>query len=409
MSAAILNCVLTGCMLAIPWLGADAGADDQLDASAQSAGPILLGMSTALTGPASDLGKHVRQGVEVCLAEVNEGGGIRGRPVRLIVYDDGYEPTRTVPNVRRLLEVDRVLAMIGNVGTPTAVATAPLASNYRTLFFAPYTGAAVVRREPPERYVINYRASYAEETAAIIAYLVERRGIRPDQIALFTQADAYGDAGYAGSVQALRRYGLARDARVPHGRYRRNTLDVEGALAELLDVTEEPKAVVMVGAYAPSAKLVRLAHSVGFDPIFCSVSFVGAESLVDALGDEGAEVIVAQVVPHHAGESAAARQYRSALACYGGGASPSFAGFEGYIAGQILAEGLRRVDGPLTRDAVVDSLESMGEYDIGLGFPISLSGADHQASHRVWLTVLRNGEILSLETDTAGGAGGQSR
>ena len=121
---------------------------------------VVLGMSTVLSGPAADLGKDMRQGVEAGLARANRAGGVNGHPLRLVSLDDGYEPARTAPNLRQLVEKEKVLAVIGNVGTPTAIAALPIAIEQKTLFFAPFTGAGLLRKTPPDRYVFNYRASY---------------------------------------------------------------------------------------------------------------------------------------------------------------------------------------------------------------------------------------------------------
>ena len=195
---------------------------------------ILLGMSTAMTGPAADLEKNMSVGVLTALERENRSGGIKGRALRLLVLDDGYEPHRTAPNMRKLIEEKQVLAVIGNVGTPTAIAAIPIANEHRTLFFAPFTGAGMLRKAPPDRYVINYRASYAEETAAMIDALIHHGKLSPEDIAFFTQRDGYGDAGFAGGKAALKRHGLKDETKIVHVRYERNTLAVEGGIATLL-------------------------------------------------------------------------------------------------------------------------------------------------------------------------------
>ncbi len=366
------------------------------EASADEDVPLRIGMSTALSGPAKALGEGVKLGVEIAIADANEAGGIRGRPLELIALDDGYEPSRTVPNMRRLTEDEGVLAVIGNVGTPTAIAAIPVAIEQKTLFFGAFTGAGVLRRTPPDRYVINYRASYAEETAAIIDALVETIGIATDEIAFFTQEDGYGDAGFAGGIAALRRQGLPRDASVLHTRYTRNTTNVESALAQVLDAPKEPKAIVMVGAYAPCAEFIRLARDLGLDPLFLNVSFVGSNALARRLGTQGERVIITQVVPPLDSTLPIAEDYRSSLAKRAPGTPPSFVSLEGFIAGRLFLEGLRRVEGAITREGIIDGLESIRDLDIGLGFPVSLNPNRHQASHRVWPTVLRGSAVLPL-------------
>ena len=219
---------------------------------------IRLGMSTALSGAAANLGTDMRQGVLAGLDRANRAGGIHGRRLRLIALDDGYEPARTAPNMRQLLEKENVLAVIGNVGTPTAIAALPIASEDKTLFYAAFTGAGVLRKTPPDRYVINFRASYAEETGAMIDALIDGAGLKIEDIAFFTQRDGYGDAGFAGGIAALKRHGLKDGNAVLHVRYERGTLGVENAVADLLYADHEPRAVVMIGTYAPCAKFIKV-------------------------------------------------------------------------------------------------------------------------------------------------------
>jgi ABC-type branched-subunit amino acid transport system substrate-binding protein len=358
---------------------------------------IVLGMSTALTGPAAELGQNVRAGVLAAVEEANRAGGIRGRKLRLIALDDGYEPVRTGPNMRKLIDEHKVLAIIGNVGTPTAVAAIPIANESKTPFFGAFTGAGVLRKSPPDRYVVNYRASYAEETAAMVDALVERAGLEPEEIAFFTQRDAYGDAGFTGGITALKKHGLEGEQQVAHGRYERNTLAVEGGLAEILQADPPPRAVIMVGAYAPCAQFIRLAKDCGLSVRFLNVSFVGTAPLARSLGEAGDGVIITQVVPHLEADLPIVREYREALRSRDASVRPTFGSLEGYIAARILIRALKTADTTLTRDAVVDALERLGEFDLGIGIPLQLSRAEHQASHAVWPTVLRGGKITSLE------------
>ncbi len=361
------------------------------------AADIVLGMSTALSGPTAELGTAMRDGVLLGFERANRAGGVKGRRVRLIVRDDGYEPARTAPNMRQLIEEEKVLAVIGNVGTPTAIASLPLVRERQVLFFAPFTGAGVLRQEPPERYVINYRASYAEEIGAMVDALVGHAGLVPAEIAFFTQRDGYGDAGYVGGFAALKRHGLGNEREVIHVRYPRNTLAVENALADILLAEKTPRAIIMVGAYAPCAKFIRLAREAGLESLFLSVSFVGADSLAAALGSEYDRVIVTQVVPHPDAEQLPiVRDYREDLAASGRRGHPNFVGLEGYIAARMFVLGLSAVAGAPTRETLVDAFEGLGTFDLGLGQPLRITSDQHQASHTVWPTLIRGGRPVSF-------------
>jgi Periplasmic binding protein len=165
---------------------------------------IRFGISAPFSGAAKELGHHMKLGVNAAFHVANANGGVHGRQLRLVAVDDGYEPARTAETMKQLYERDRVFGIVGNVGTPTAVVALPYALERRMLFYGAFTGAGLLRRDPPDRYVFNYRASYAEETDAVVRYLVKVRRLKPEQIAVFAQQDSYGDSGFAGVAKAIR-------------------------------------------------------------------------------------------------------------------------------------------------------------------------------------------------------------
>ncbi len=370
------------------------GGADNTPSTPKQKEVLVFGMSTALTGPASFLGLNMKAGIEAAIHEKVQKGGIGGQKPILICLDDGYEPARTAPNMRRLIHENQVLAVIGNVGTPTAVAAIPIANTSKVAFFGAFTGAGILRKTPPDRYVINYRASYAEEISAMIEALVAFAGLKPAEIAFFTQRDAYGDAGFAGGISALKKRGLKDENLIVHSRYERNTLAVENGLADIILSDPPPKAIIMVGAYAPCAAFIRLAKQSGLKALFLNVSFVGVEPLAQALEKEGDGVIITQVVPHFDADLPIVEQYRNALSAYQGELQKSFSSLEGYIAAQILFKALDTIQGAISREAVVDALEGLGDFTIDMGEQLHLSPQAHQACHRVWPTVLFNGRVV---------------
>jgi ABC-type branched-subunit amino acid transport system substrate-binding protein len=194
---------------------------------------IRLGISAPFTGPAKELGQNLKMGIEAAFNAANVKGGVYGRQLRLIAVDDGYEPARTAIMMKQLYEKDQVFGLVGNVGTPTAVVALPYALDRKMLFFGAFTGAGLLRNDPPDRYVFNYRASYAEETAAVVNYLIKVRQLLPEQIAVFAQQDAYGDAGFAGVEKAIRSLRGGNETPILRLNYQRNTADVDDAVAQL--------------------------------------------------------------------------------------------------------------------------------------------------------------------------------
>jgi ABC-type branched-subunit amino acid transport system substrate-binding protein len=209
---------------------------------------ITVGMSAPFSGPAKELGRAMKTGIDIAFAQANEAGGVNGRKLKLVALDDGYEPARTKDVMKDLADTRKVFGFIGNVGTPTAEVSLPLVLDHKLLFFGPFTGAGLLRRDPPDRYVFNYRASYAEETAATMKYLVEVRRIKPEEIAVMAQQDGYGDSGWAGVAKMLRKYDRDPDKTLRTG-YKRNTTDVQEAVDAILNTRQKIRAVIMVPTY----------------------------------------------------------------------------------------------------------------------------------------------------------------
>src|SRR5262249_31532439 len=153
----------------------------------------------------------------------------------------------------------------------------------------------------PDRYVFNYRASYAEETDAVVRYLVNVRRLRPEQIVVFAQQDSYGDAGFEGVAKAVRALRSGRDTEVLRLGYKRNTIDVEEADAQLRKLPTPPRAVVMVGTSRAAAGSIKKPRDTTPPLIYTNVSFVGSTALAEELMLLGARyangIIVTQVVP----------------------------------------------------------------------------------------------------------------
>jgi branched-chain amino acid transport system substrate-binding protein len=363
-----------------------------------SSGEIVLGMSTALTGSVANLGKGMQRGILAGLERANRNGGVNGRKLRLIALDDGYEPTRTALNIPELIEKDNVLAIVGDVGTPTSIVAVPLANDGKTLYFAPLSGGPSLRNVPPDRYVINFRASYSEEVAAMVSALIDIGGLKPEEIAFFTQRDSFGNDGFSVAVTALQQHGLKDPNTILDTCYQRNTLAVEGAVASLLMAEKPHRAVVMVGASAPCAKFINLCRDSDLNPIFLAVSFVDSSSLADAMGKTDAQIIVTQVVPDPSDDGIPiVGEYHADLKAIDSLAAAGLVDLEGYIAARILTVALEKSQGSITREGVVEGLEGLSNFDLGLGASLYLSRTEHQASHQIWPTVLKKGCFVPFQ------------
>jgi branched-chain amino acid transport system substrate-binding protein len=352
---------------------------------------ILLGSSLALLGHASFLGTQTLRGAMSYLNHVNAQGGIHGRTIKVIALDDSYDPPMCLANTQKLIIEDRVFALFCYVGTPTTVRILPLIEEVHIPLLGMFTGANALR-DPFNRYLINIRASYYQETGAAVHHLVNDLGIR--NIAVFYQYDTYGFDGLTGTELALKGFGLAP---VAGGSYARGTLNVEEGLNKIMSSRAE--AVAMIGTYDPCAKFIRLAHEKGFHPVFYLVSFVGADELARRLANqEGITVIMSQVVPPPAPNDPSPLLtgdvgYVTLLKRYYPDDQPNYVGLEGYINARVLVEGLERAGPDLTREGFIDAIESIRDFALGPGINIAFSPRDHQGLDHVYFTKLENGQF----------------
>jgi len=351
---------------------------------------ILFGQSAALTGPASELGVEMRLGIEAAFAEVNRSGGVHGRRLELVSYDDRYEPEAAVANIKKLIDDDLVFALIGAVGTPTSMAAEPIAKEAEVPFIAPFTGAEFLR-DPKLNNVVNVRASYFEETEKIVDSLVRDRGMT--RIAVLYQDDSYGRTGLQGVREALYRRQLTPAGT---GSYVRNTTAVKTALLSLRDA--EPQAIIIIGAYRPSAVFTQWARKLGIDAAILNISFVGSNALAASLGPAGVGVFITQVVPFPTGDSIPLlQQYRAALSAFSPMSQPGFVSLEGYIASRLTIEVLRHLGATPTRQSFLRTLAEIGAFDIG-GFRLRYGPQRNRGSDEVFLTEIRaDGSIAPVE------------
>ena len=345
-------------------------------ARAQSETPIVLGQSAPFSGPAAQLGIQFYQGAKLYLDQYNAQPGHRDVEIRFL--DDGYEPERSVANTQKLIG-DDAFALFGYIGTPTSLAALPHAVKDKVPFIAPFTGAMALR-EPFNRNVFHLRASYNDETALIVKQLTH---LALKKIAVFYQNDAYGKAGLDGVTLALAQQNLKPTALAT---VERNSVNVSAAVKTI--TAARPDAVVQVSAYNSCAAFIREARKAGFGGSFYNVSFVGTQALSDELGKEGAGVMVTQVVPSpYSPANAITREFSDAARKSGGATKPNFSSMEGYLAAKVLTEGLRRAPGKVTRDGLIQGLESIDRQQFG-GFEVSFSPKNHVASKFVELSMI---------------------
>ena len=348
---------------------------------------ILFGQSAALTGSASHLGLNMRKGILRAFEEANKKGGIQGYRLKLKSLDDLYEPEQAVKNTYQLIEQHKVFALIGAVGTPTSKAVLPILLKTGLPYIAPFTGARFLR-EPLKKNIINIRASYHQEASYIVERLLSDRKIK--KISILYQDDSYGREGLNALETALKKQGMSI---VSKGSYMRNTSAVKTALLDIMSA--RPEAVVIAGAYGPTADFIKLTEVLSWRPVFVSLSFVGTEALYKALPQPPSPLFISQVVPFPYNKNCFAK----APHCDKHKREDfNFVSLEGYIAGRLVISALEKSGPPesWTREKFLASIRKTKDLFVTEDFSLNFEAQGQQGSNRVFLTTIDKGKLLPV-------------
>jgi ABC-type branched-subunit amino acid transport system substrate-binding protein len=341
------------------------------DAEIQSPGisddAILIGSSSALTGHASFLGSQYTLGSKVWFNEVNAAGGIHGRRIDFLTYDDAYEPDKTVANSRRLI-------------IPA---------------FGFLTGAETLRT-PFRPDMFHVRASYYHEAEGAVAYFVDRLGL--EKIAVMYQDDAFGLAVLAGVQLSMRKRGLEI---IAIDNFTRGSLELDRPVETISNSGAD--AVILVGTYSPLAKFIKGVHNAGHRPYFHTVSFVGSRAFGGAILKEGVDrsqfdrIIVTQVVPSPYSEDLeTVREYQAQLAKHFPKETPNFVSLEGYINARALTRILSETGRNLSRETMKQTIEGMSRMDIGIGMPLTFGLFDHSGLDDIFYSRLGENGLFTV-------------
>lgn len=366
-----------------------------------STSKIVVGGVMDLEGRSKALGQGMKTGILAAFKNQK----VKGKNVEYITLNDSYNPEKTGTATHELIDRD-IFLMIGNVGTPTAKVSLPILADNKVPAVGFFTGAGLLR--PGKGKIINYRASYVQETAYVINAALDA-GIKTNEICAYVQNDAYGMAGVTGIKRALsNKAGTrsittlldqiiampgenpARNSIGPVGVYQRNTFSARDGYLSLKNWEKESKTscrlVLTVGSYSSVAGFIGYANMKKEDWVYSAVSFTGATNLQNALATYGVleKVIVTQTVPALDSSLPVVQQARKALA-----ADFDYVSLEGYLVGKMMLAIMNSIpDKTITRQAFVSAAKN-NKFNIG-GMTFDFTN-DNQASDLVTPTYLKDG------------------
>lgn len=362
-------------MVAGAALATGLGLHRQAAAQGVSDAAIRLGQSAVFSGPAKDFGVDYQAGIQLYFERVNKAGGVHGRRLELVSYDDVYDPAKTAANTAKLIDEDKVFALVGYVATGNLAAAMPLAEKAGVPMFAPLVGTTSFRTKV-HRHLFHVRAGYDLELRKIISHL-STIGIQ--SIAVVHQDSPFGKSNLATCEELAAEYKVKVLKTLPVA------IAAEDAKAQSAElVAARPGAVVMIMAGRQVEVFMRdyRASGAGAPLYTLSVGITDAAGSAKRLEGKLAGLVTASIVPPpKAIRVPIVADYQQDRAAFGQKID-SYTALEGYIVARVMVEGLVRGGRALTRDSFIAGMESIGRTSFG-GFPVEYSARNHNGSNFV--------------------------
>lgn len=355
---------------------------------------VTVGSTLALSGTLAYMGKAVQEGMQVYFDRVNAEGGINGRKIELVSYDDEFKPPKAVANAKLLVERDEVMALVGPVGTATVLA----AYEYLEPKGVPIVGALSISdavTTPPRKLLFALPSPQSTEAPAYIDYAVDTLGAR--KVAMLVQNDAWGKPAQDYTEKRLADHGMKL---VEVQNFERLATDMTSQVARLK--AAEPDVVILYALGQQAAIFFKNAEKLGWNPTVFGAGGLNDPKFVELLGGGADKTLyVASYYNALDGDNPAIKAFVEDHHRMFPGSTPSSLALMGYSAAATFTEALRRSGDDPTREKLVAALESMTDFDQKIGPPITFTAlSDDPYSRRgqtgVVLMQLRDGGFKSL-------------
>jgi ABC-type branched-subunit amino acid transport system substrate-binding protein len=358
-----------------------------IQVQAQAKEPLKIGMTGPLSGPTAPNGFAVMHGTKALFKRINDTGGIHGRKVELVHFDDGYEPERTLKGYEKLVKQDKVFAFLTVYGAPNMMAIAPALDRDDIPVVGPISAGNLT--EPVRKNIFMVRMSGADEAEHMVDKAVSELGIK--EFGVFYQDDAFGASGRAGAQKALAARKLELKAQ---GTYKRNTSDVKAGVEA---IGKKVPAVVITGLAPATVEFIKEMTAKGAKPVYFGGSPVSAPMFIKKAAELKIEYFSALVTPLPTDTSLEiVKQYRADMKAAGSEEHVDHIyGLEGYINAAVLIAGLKAAGADPTRDKLRKGLESLSSLDLG-GLTVSYSPTNHKGLSRLYMTKLEGGKLVPV-------------
>ncbi|MFC1822881.1 ABC transporter substrate-binding protein [Thermodesulfobacteriota bacterium] len=344
---------------------------------------IKVGSHTALTGPVAFAGKFLNEGMRVYYQAINDAGGIHGRKVEYIAEDNAYKPARAVAATKKLLDRDQVFIMQGVLGAPMFKAIEPILTENKVPFLFPMAAITDIVH-PVKRYVFSYTAIYDRIFTVQVDTAVKQ--LKAKKISLFYPDNAVGQDFRAIVIKRLKKYGLTPLESVP---VKHTDVDFSGVVAKLKASGTD---TVMNANHIPvTVAFLKECRRQNFNPTFFQDPSA-TDPLIFGLAKDPAVtngIMGATYVWPNDSDAEPVKKWRATMKKYSTMKLSNYTQMA-YAQCVMTVDAMKQVGRNLTRERLIDQLETWQGYNNGLSGPINFSPTDHEGQESFFIVRANN-------------------
>ncbi len=347
---------------------------------------VMVGTIQDLSGPLAGYGKHVRAGIQLRFEEVNEQGGVHGRKLKLLTEDSGYDPKKAVLAAQKLVNQDKIFAMLGHLGTAHNNAAMPIQFEKNVINFAPTTAAREMY-EPTHRLKYATLSSYYDQVRLMLPVLIKEKGSK--KICTIYQDDEFGLEVVRGAEAALKTLNIELAERTS---FKRGATDFSSQVARMKAAGCDM--VVMGTIIRETIGTIAESRKTGFNPVFMgtAASYTG---LIHKLGGKGMDGFYSTMTVQNPYLDEASQPLRFWANKYKTkfNDDPSVLSVYGYIGADLFIKALEKAGANLTTDAWVKAADALtAPTDIFGSPPMSFSVTKRLGSDLSRLSQIQDGK-----------------
>lgn len=345
---------------------------------------VKIGAFVMASGAAAGVGQQMREGTNAYFSKINDAGGVNGRKIKWLTEDDALDPAKTTAVTKKLVEQDNIFAIVGPAGTATTLAVVPYITDNKVPLLFPQSASSQLLK-PINPYVFGIMPSYEAQSIAMTDYIVKQKGAK--KIGVLFMNDPVGAEGRDGvKIQATK-----LSIPIVEQEFPKDATDLSSQVTKMKESGVD--SIVWYGGNVQQlASALKQAQQLNWKPQFIASTANAYTNTAELAGAAAEGLINACGMDSIADNTPGVQEFVATLKKYSPSAIPSSYSLASYVFAETFVEALKECGQDVTREKLLQALESGKTFEVGVMAPLKFSKDNHLASNQVFFTQIKNGK-----------------